>query len=479
MAERWSSSVPLRELLIPVGATPTRQPGRALERGLREAIRSGRLPGGTTLPSSRDLARQLGVARGTVTSAYRQLVGEGYLTSRHGSGTRVNDIPQTAVPPATAPAPPPPGRRLLPGLPALGAFPRNAWLACVRAALADLPDTALGYPDPAGIPELRSEVAAYLGRVRSVATGPGGVVITHGTFEGLALFADALRMAGHDSIAVEDPSHPAQLQLFRHHGLPPVPVPVDGEGIQVTALAATGTRAVLVTSAHQYPLGVVLSPARRRALLAWAHERDGFIAEDDYDAEYRYDRPPLAAVQALDPGRVAYFGTVSKTLAPAVRLGWMVPPPALLASLVDGKRLLDRGCSPLQQATLAHFVRTGGYDRHLRRTRLLYRQRRDVLLTALADRLPHWQPGGIAAGLHLVLRLPVTSRETELVNRLADRGLHVSGLSSYVHEPGNTPYPGLVLGWAGQTPDQLRSAVGIMAGTATDQYLPPGLPCTC
>lgn len=483
MPESWTTPVPLRELLLPAdpaGPALGRQPGRALERALREAVRSGRLLAGTALPSSRDLARQLGVARGTVTTVYQQLVAEGYLASQHGSGTQVADVARTDPPPRTPAVTPsaPVGLRLSPGLPALSAFPRAAWLTAVKAALAELPDAALGYPNPAGIDALRTELASYLGRVRAVAVQPEAVVVTHGTFEGLSLLSDALRAAGHESIAVEDPSHPAQLELFRNRGLRPVPVPVDQDGIQVTALAATDARAVLVTSAHQYPLGVVLSPARRRELLAWARDHDGVVAEDDYDAEYRYDRPALGALQGMDPHRVAYLGTLSKTLAPAVRLGWLVPPPALAHPIANGKRLLDRGCSPLQQAAFAHFLRTGGYDRHLRRTRPLYRRRRDALLAALAERLPEWQPTGIAAGLHVVLRLPGppdTHHDTDLVRRLANRGIHIAALSEYVHDPANQPFAGLVLGWAGQPPDRLRAAVAAIAASAYGDapQLPP------
>ncbi|OLF07169.1 GntR family transcriptional regulator [Actinophytocola xinjiangensis] len=450
MTENWTT---LRELLLPaVGAR-----GRAVESALRGAIRDGQLAAGLRLPSSRDLAAQLGVSRGTVTSAYGQLVAEGYLTSRHGSGTRVAEGIGRATPPAE---PARPARQwrfdLRPGLPALGAFPRAEWAAATRSALADLPDEALGYPDPSGWPELRAELAGYLGRVRAVTATAGDVVITHGAAEGLSLLASVVG----GRIAVEEPGHPGQVEMLRANGSTPVPTTVDEHGIDVDALRRNGCRAVVVTAAHQFPLGVALRPARRHALLAWARDHDGLIIEDDYDAEHRYDRPALRAVQAMEPSRVAYLGSVSKTLAPALRLGWLVLPPALRATTVRRKEVTDLGCSPLPQAAFATLLRSGGYDRHLRRTRALYRTRRDALLGAIADRLPDWEPVGVAAGLHVVLRLPAGTDDAATSALLAGRGVNAPALSTYATHP---PYPGLVLGYAATTPDRLRAAVAEIA----------------
>ncbi|GAB3454823.1 MocR-like pyridoxine biosynthesis transcription factor PdxR [Actinophytocola sediminis] len=453
MAPDWTT---LRELLLPAAGAR----GRRVESALRGAIRDGQLAPGVRLPSSRDLAAQLGVARGTVTAAYGQLVAEGYLTSRPGSGTLVAEALGRPEPPATPTQQP---RRwrfdLRPGLPALSAFPRAEWVSATRAVLTELPDEALGYPDPAGLPELRAELAGYLGRVRAVTATAADMVITHGAAEGLSLLASVIG----DRIAVEDPGHPGQLEMLRTNGSIPVPTTVDSQGIDVAALAAADCRAVVVTSAHQFPLGVALHPARRHALLAWAREHDGLIIEDDYDAEHRYDRPALRAMQAMAPARVAYLGSVSKTLAPALRLGWLVLPPAVLAKVVRRKEVTDLGCSPLPQAAFARLLRSGGYDRHLRRTRALYRARRDALLAALADRLPSWQPVGVAAGLHVVLRLPPGTDDAALSDRLADRGINAPALSTYARRP---PYPGLVLGYAATTPDRLRAAVAEIAAIA-------------
>jgi GntR family transcriptional regulator/MocR family aminotransferase len=455
MTANWTT---LRELLLP--ATGGR--GRAVESALRTAIRDGQLAPGLRLPSSRDLAAQLGVARGTVTAAYGQLTAEGYLTARRGSGTRVAT---TLAAPAPPPSPAPADRQwrhdLRPGLPALSEFPRAEWVAMTRAALAELPDEALGYPDPAGLPELRTELAAYLGRVRAVTATAEEVVITHGGAEALSTLTAVLRAKGHESVGMEDPGHPGQAELLREHGLRPVPVPVDCDGIVVAALPPS-VRAVVVTAAHQFPLGTTLHPARRHALLAWARACDGVIVEDDYDAEHRYDRPALRAMQAMDPGRVAYLGSVSKTLAPALRLGWLVLPPALRTDTVARKRFTDLGCSPLPQAAFARLLRGGGYDRHLRRTRTTYRKRRDALLSAVAEHLPSWRPIGIAAGLHVVLRLPASLDDAAVSRRLAEAGVHAPALSGYTRLG---TYPGLVIGYAATTPDRLREAVREIAAT--------------
>ena len=447
MPDNWTT---LRELLLPAAG----ERGRAVESALRSAIRDGQLTTGVRLPSSRDLAAQLGVARGTVTAAYGQLTAEGYLVARRGSGTTVAG----SFGPASAPAPAPVPVRwrydLRPGLPALSAFPRAEWTSASRAALASLPDEALGYPDPAGLFELRSELAGYLGRVRAVTVSPDDIVITHGAAEALAMLASALG----GSVGVEDPGHPGQADLLRANGVTPVPVPVDCDGVVVSELPSC--RAMLVTAAHQFPLGTTLHPTRRRALLSWARTHNALVIEDDYDAEHRYDRPALRAMQAMDPSVVAYVGSVSKTLAPALRLGWLVLPPDLRAAVVDRKRLTDLGCSPLPQATFARFLRTGAYDRHLRRSRALYRARRDALLIALASHLPEWQPIGVAAGLHVVLRLPSEVSDTELSAALAERGINAPALSAYSRLG---TYPGLVIGYAATTPDRLREAVAEIA----------------
>jgi GntR family transcriptional regulator/MocR family aminotransferase len=448
MPANWTT---FRELLLPAS-----HGRRAVESELRRAVRDGRLAPGTRQPSSRDLAAQLGVARGTVTSAYAQLIGEGYLTARQGSGTTVT---ATVTWPA-APSEPEPAPKfrydLKPGVPALSAFPRDEWSQAQKAALADLSNNDLGYPDPAGFGPLRRELADYLGRVRAVAARPSEVVVTNGAAEGISLLGRVLHAAGHRSVAVEEPSHFGASEMLASHGLVIRPIPVDPDGLRVDLLSTTDCRAVFVTAAHQFPLGVVLHPKRRRALLEWARACDGVVVEDDYDAEHRYDRPALGAMQALDPTRVVYQGSTSKVLAPALRLGWLVLPPALRDVVVDRKRLDDLGTGTLHQAAFARLLGAGGYDRHLRRTRQLYRARRDALLESLRAVLPEWEPIGVAAGLHVVVRLPAGTDDVALEERLARRGVNAPALARYARTP---TFPGLVLGYAALTPDRLREAV--------------------
>lgn len=444
----WSTRV---ELLVPAG-----RPGRTLEDRLRGMIRDGQLHPGGRLPSTRDLAGQLGIARGTVSTAYAQLVAEGFLEARRGAGTFVAAVTPAAAADEHPPYAGPSSRfDLTPGLPALAEFPRAAWTRASRAALASLADDQLGYPPPNGLRSVRAEIAAYLGRVRAVSATTDQVVITHGTIDALATLAPELHAQGHRQIAVEDPANPHVLKTLRLHGLTPFPVPVDRHGIQVDRLP--DCRLAVVTAAHQYPLGVALSPQRRRALVEWARERDGLVIEDDYDSEYRYDRPALTPVQALAPDRVVHLGTLSKTLAPAVRLGWLVAPAPLARAIAERKRHTDRGVSALLQATFAELLRTGGYDRHLRRTRPIYRRRRDAFLAAVAHRLPRWTPTGIAAGMHVVLSLPAELDDQQVTDRLAAAGIRVDALSAHVSQFSRPP--GLICGYAGLTEDRLRSAV--------------------
>ncbi|ASO18436.1 GntR family transcriptional regulator/MocR family aminotransferase [Actinoalloteichus hoggarensis] len=464
MPADWTT---LRELLLPEMSEATRgRRERTLTEALRNGIRVGRLAARTRLPSSRDLAAQLRLARGTVTSAYAQLVAEGYLIAVRGSGTSVAEIVDRRAEPRAAvdPQAPPGAWDLRPGLPALAAFPRTAWVSAVRAGLAELPDADLGYPDPVGLHALRAELAAYLGRVRSVHADPAEVIVTRGAAEGFSLMGACLAGRGHREIAVENPGHPGQPRLFAEVGLSAVPIPVDEDGLRVDLLAETTARAVLVTPAHQFPLGVALAPHRRLALVEWARRVNGLILEDDYDAEHRYDRAAIGAMRSLAPDHVAYLGSVSKTLAPALRLGWLVPPPDVRAEVARVKLLRDLGSSTIDQAALARLLRDGGYDRHLRRTRRLNRHRRDALVDALTRCLPDWRVIGVAAGLHLVAGLPDGVDDTELSEALARAGVTVPPLTDYLRDPTRAaPFAGLVLGYAGLTPDRLRAAVRVAA----------------
>jgi GntR family transcriptional regulator/MocR family aminotransferase len=435
MGETWANGL---DLHLDLSGTRVRA---GLETALRDAVRSGRLPSGTRLPSSRTLAADLGIARNTVAEVYTQLVAEGWLVARTGSGTVV-------APPRRAPVyhrgpsrglgdtPVPLDSRydLRPGHPDLSAFPRGAWLAAGRRALATAPDAALGYGHPAGSRALRAALAEYLARARGVVVEPGGanVVICSGFSHGLAVICRALHAHGVGTVAVEEYGFPEHRAIVVRQGLRIRPLPVDANG------AAVGADTMLLTPAHQFPLGVTLSPQRRRAVA----RTGGIVIEDDYDGEFRYDRQPTGAVQALAPDNVIYCGTASKSLAPGARIGWLVVPPRLVPAVTDG---LEPGPSVLDQLTLAEFITSGDYDRQVRRVRLEYRRRRDRLVDAVE---PLGLPvGGIAAGLHAVVELPDRQREIQVIERGRAIGLALDGLGDYAFDATRTR-AGLVINYA-------------------------------
>ncbi|MBV6701405.1 PLP-dependent aminotransferase family protein [Kitasatospora aureofaciens] len=435
----------------------------ALEDALREAVQDGRLAPGTRLPSSRALGEDLGIARNTVVEAYGQLTAEGWLTSRQGSGTTVAE---RAAPSAgrRAARPAPEGRAarydLMSGRPDLSLFPRTAWLAAARRALATAPHDVFGYGTPLGRIELRQALTHYLARVRGVRTDPDHLLICNGVTQGLGLLCAALRERGARELAVEAYGLPPQLAVARAAGLATVPLPLDEAGAQVDRLDDR-PGAVLLTPAHQFPTGVPLAPERRAAAVRWAREHDGYVIEDDYDGEFRYDRQPLGAMQALDPERVVYAGTAAKSLAPGLRLAWLALPDALVEPVARLKQLADTMSPVLDQLTLAELITSGTYDRHVRRCRLHYRRRRDRLVAALAEHAPHVRVTGIAAGLHAVLRLPPGSTpEAGLLTRAAAAGLSLNGLTWHRAEDAagmeDLP-PSLVIGY-GTPPEHVFPA---------------------
>ncbi|MBB4713087.1 GntR family transcriptional regulator/MocR family aminotransferase [Streptomyces luteogriseus] len=435
MAETWAT-LGIDLLVEPTG------PGlrRGLTDALREAVRSGRLAPGTRLPSSRALAADLGIARNTVADAYADLVAEGWLTARQGSGTRVAmGAPPTplrrwgseVVPPSgTAPHPRAatrPAYDLRPGSPDLASFPRTEWLKAARRALTAAPYQALDYGDPRGRPELRAALAGYLSRARGVRADPERIVVCGGFAHGLKLLGTVLRARGARTVAVESYGLDVHRRILAACGLRTTPLPFDRLGTDPGGL--TAAEAVLLTPAHQFPMGVPLHRDRRTAVVDWARRTGGLVLEDDYDGEFRYDRQPVGALQGLDPDRVVYLGTASKSLAPGLRLAWMVLPPGLAEEAAAAKGGVDT-CGVLDQLTLAEFLTSGAYDRHVRATRLRYRRRRDALVAAVAARAPEARVTGIAAGLHVLLRLP-PGTEQSVVQAAHWRGLALHGLARY------------------------------------------------
>ncbi|WP_329380409.1 PLP-dependent aminotransferase family protein [Streptomyces sp. NBC_01351] len=432
--------------------------GRGLRAGLtealREAARSGRLAAGTRLPSSRSLAVDLGIARNTVAEAYAELVAEGWLTARQGSGTRVAERArprrtQAAAGAARArgPARRGPSYSLQPGSPDLSGFPRAAWLTAARRALTNAPNEAFGYAvDPRGRIELREALAGYLARARGVYADPERIVLCAGFVHGLTLLAGALRARRVREVAVEGYGLDIHRDLLAKAGLRTRPLGVDGDGARTGELGGrAGIGAVLLTPAHQFPTGAALTPARRAAAVDWARTTGGLILEDDYDGEFRYDRQPVGALQGLDPERVVYLGTASKSLAPGLRTGWMVVPAGLVEEVLAVKGLTDWTSSALEQLTLAEFITSGAYDRHVRGMRLRYRRRRDELVAAVGGRVG---VSGIAAGLHAVLDLPEGVTERSVIQSGAWQDLALDGLSRHRHpEADLPPRAALVVGY--------------------------------
>ncbi|MEV7319620.1 PLP-dependent aminotransferase family protein [Streptomyces sp. NPDC093970] len=454
------------ELLLPTASAPARARGRFLQGALREAIRAQRLPPGTRLPSSRELAEDLGVSRGLVTEAYEQLTAEGYLRSDRGAGTWVGGAVRAASARARDLAPRPPGARadFLPGSPDLALFPRAAWAAAQRAVLAELPHRDLGYPDPRGLPRLRSALAELLVRRRGVVADPERIVVVSGVAQATTLLGCVLHARGVREIGVEDPGSPQHTGLYAAAGLRAVPLPLDAEGLAPGPLRASGVRAVTTTPAHQYPTGIACSARRRAELLDWARAVDGLLLEDDYDGDFRYDRAPVGALQGLDPERVAYLGSVSKSLAPGLRLGWLLVPERLAHEVVERKRTMDLGHPSLDQAVFARFLERGDYDRQLRRCQRAYRERRDVLVASLAEHLPHARVSGIAAGLHAIAELPRScGPESRFVARMTAAGVAVRPLGECTHTRSDDPVVRLVLGYAHLPPARIREGVRVMA----------------
>jgi GntR family transcriptional regulator/MocR family aminotransferase len=460
---------------------------------LRAQVTQGRLRPGDRLPPSRALAEELGLSRWVVTETYDQLKAEGYLTGRVGAGTVVASGVRTspAGPAADLRDAPPDGPAsaraasggapsglassgatsggtssavldLSPALPDLASFPRVAWRAALGRALADTTDADLAGSDPAGVPALRATIADYLRRVRGVEADPARVLVTGGVRNGVWLVCDVLRRAGARRVAVEDPCWPRLREAARDSGLDVVPVPVDGEGMRVDTLRDLDLDAVFVAPTHQFPTGVPLSAARRLALVGWAATGGRVVVEDDYDAEFRYDRRPVGALAALAPEHVVYLGSTSKTLSPGLHLGWLVAPDRLTEPLVAARRRLGALAATPDQHAFVRLVESGAYDRHLRRMRRAYQRRRTAMLGALGDAVPGQASPSMDAGLHVLWLLPDGVAEAAVLRAARDRGIAMLGLAQcrLAAGPG-----GLVVGY-GNVPEHRAGAVAATIGAA-------------
>ncbi|MEA5366365.1 PLP-dependent aminotransferase family protein [Amycolatopsis sp., V23-08] len=442
---------------------------------LRAAVADGRLPVGGRLPASRVLAAELRVSRGVVTEAYQRLIDDGHAAGRGRAGTVVVAAPVVAPSPVQRPVPAkvitalpgadvfdevrasPARIDLTPGVPDLTAFPRAAWLRAERAVLDELEPSHFGYGDPRGAPAMRLAVSRWLARSRGIRADPGEIIVVSGVAQGLTLLGEVLRQRGVDEIAVEDPGSLGARQHLHHNGLATPPIAVDDDGLRVDELRASGAPAVLLTPAHQFPTGVVLGGERRRDLMRWAAE-GGLIVEDDYDAEHRYDRAPVPAVRSMLP-EVCYTGSVSKLLAPALRVGWLLPPPRFREDLVAAKRFADLGNAVLAQLVLARLMETGELERQLRSVRARHRRRRDAMIRAVTTSLPAARVHGAAAGLHLTITFGAPVDDVALAAAALAEGVKVQPLSWHRQRPGR---PGLVMGYAARTAGEIAEGVAVL-----------------
>ena len=443
-----------------------RRPGESLraclERTLREAIKEGSLRAGVELPASRQLAAQLRVSRGVTSDAYGELEAQGYLHVSPRRPPIVAEVPSGAPKPAAPPPSlqPPPRFDMTPTTPDVTLFPRREWSAALTAAVREAPAGALDYGPFQGDGSLRSTLAAELGRTRAVICDPSQIVVVQGTTQGVDLALRVLQDRGARRVAVEDPSLQRQHDQIRGLGLSLVGQPVDDEGLIVDGLDAD---VVIVSPAHQFPTGAVLSGTRRRALLNWSRDTGGLVIEDDYDAEFRYDREPVRALQGLHPEGVIYIGTVSKTLAPALRLGWLVLPEPLVPQAAATKRLLDDFSPTLGQLAFAQMLERGDYQRQIRKARAVYRARRDRLVAVLAEHFPELTVSGVSAGLHVLLNLPAAVDDNGLERSALEAGIRLEALARYtIQDRGKR---GLLLGYGRVHETALAAAIAKLAPT--------------
>ncbi|GGZ55482.1 PLP-dependent aminotransferase family protein [Streptomyces subrutilus] len=451
----------------------TQEPlGSQIADQLRRQVEQGRLAPRSRLPSSRQLAQDLKVSRSVVVEVYEKLTGEGLLESVRGSGTRVAAHADTRIrkPVVLVDRVIPSARfNLLPGTPNPATFPHREWMASYQRAVTTARYQGLGYPPLLGVEQLRTELVAYLGRVRGVLGHPDNTMVTGGFAHGLGLICAALSELGIDRLAVEDPSHDRQRQFVEENGIRTLAVPVGPEGVEIEQLYASRVRAVLVTPSHQFPLGVPMSPNRQQELVRWARDTGGWIIEDDYDGGLWLEhRGRHLALQPADPERVIYAGTASKLLAPGLRLGWLVLPPPLTSMMEAIRVRRDLGGDGLMQLAFADFLRSGLLDGHLRKMRTRYLAQHAMLTQAVEQYLPAATLVGPVAGLHVLAALPPRTDEERLVAEALQRSVLVKGSRAYYDDPA-TARPGLVLGYTALGRSGISEAIRRIGGVYTRQ----------
>jgi GntR family transcriptional regulator / MocR family aminotransferase len=448
-----------------------------LAAAIRSAVRDGRVPHGAALPPSRNLAEDLGISRWTVTQAYGQLVTEGYLTARTGSATRVS---WTAGP--DDPAPPRPAKAVgVPGpqarydmyscWPDLRVFPRRRWLEAITAAVATASHSQLGYSAPGGMPELRTVLAEHLNRARGATVDPEMISVFSGAGQALTQVCRALMAGGETTLGIEDPGSCRYWQVARTTGMQLVGLPVDEQGLVTAELDRfPQLRAVCVGTARQLAYGTPLPPARRQQLLDWARRVDALVIEDDYDHEFSYDRPAPPVMQGTDPHRIALLGSMSQALGPTVSVGWVVTPGRLVRA-VRAEDQIQPLPPALNQLALAHLMRSGGFDRHVRATRLLLRRRRNLLVESLRTRLPGYRVHGAQSAMMLLVELPPGTDTASILAAAARRELQIGDLEEMRLTP-DPARPGILLGYGNLSDKAVDEAVALLADVLAQAGLP-------
>ena len=439
---------------------------------LRSQILSGALPKGERLPSTRSLSSELQISRNTVQTAYSLLESEGFLVSKSGSGVFVSRLPILLEPKAfvrsseqTASLSP---EKITPGqinfdsgLPAVSLFPRSNWNRTVSRAFLDAPDSALGYDDPQGRPELRTAIASWLEHSRGLRCEAGQILVTSGAKQGLTLIAKCL-LSSASTVILEDPGNANIRRIVSYHTSRVLPIPVDREGLLTNRLPAEAHRALIVTTpSRQFPMGATLPLHRRIELLEYARKTDSFLVEDDYDSEFRYDSAPVRSLFELDGSRVIYVGTFSKYLFPSLRLGFLVLPRSLVPVFLEWKRLSDHHSNSVYQLALALWMESGAFERHIRRMKKVYAKKRAELIALLRDRfVTAAEVVGDASGLHLVASFPGVRFTPEFISRIRERGVYLVPVSQHSILDGHEDQ--LILGYGALEQEQMRLGLDIL-----------------
>jgi GntR family transcriptional regulator/MocR family aminotransferase len=447
---------------------------RQIYQALKDRILDGSLQAGEVLPSTRDLAAQLNVSRHTVCEAYDMLITEGFVLSRQGAPTRVAEglrldrQPEDRSDPLEQSQP----RYKVDfktGWPDMRHIPRSLLRQIALKVMDEMPSERFGYDIPQGSLELRAEIASWLFRSRGLNVDAGDIFITSGATHALHIIANLLSARG-NRVAVEDPCNRGMLKVFLNAGCEAIPIPVDEHGLQVDCLDGISVDAVYTTPSHQFPLGPILPAGRRAELIRYAQVNGIYLIEDDYDSEFRYAGEPIAPLHAMDPQRVIYVGTFSKVLFPAIRIGYVILPKELQAKWRKLRLYMDVQNPSIEQAIMAELLRTRKFDRHLKKMRKLYGERRTTLLRSLDQFFGDgWRACGDAAGLHLAVEFKGMQFDEEFIARCRECGIRLASVERHAIRKGRHSNK-LLLGFGHLGPEEIREGIAILRSVMWDYF---------